>query len=55
MDYFEVVLPEQSNIDLVRELNGLIARYNKDYDLTSIYIYEGKGKVIFTQKEKRTA
>lgn len=51
----EIVLSEQSAPDLVRSINTLTAQYRKEYYLSDIYLYNGKGKVIFTKKEGMAA
>jgi hypothetical protein len=51
----EIILSEQSAIDLVRSINTLTAQYRKDYFLSDVYLYNGKGKVIFTKKQQLAA
>lgn len=46
----EIVLTEQSAADLVRSVNSLCAKYRKDYFLSDIYLYNGKGKIVFTER-----
>lgn len=51
----EIIIPESSPEDIVRTINGLTAQYRKDYYLSEIYLYNGKGKLTFSLKEKEAA
>lgn len=51
----EIVLAEATAPDLVRAINALTAQYRKDYYLSDIYLYNGKGKVTFIEKPKKVA
>ena len=51
-DEIEIILPEESCLDLVRSVNSLTARYRKDYVLTDIYLCDNKGKLVFTKKRE---
>ena len=51
-DVLEYVLTKEEPADLVRTVNGLVARHRKDYTLTDVYLYNGKGKLLFSKKKQ---
>lgn len=55
MKQLEYILTEADAVDLVRMVNALCAKHRDEYTLTDIYLYDNKGKIILTEKQKRAA
>lgn len=51
----EYILSESTPTEQVQTINGLVARHRRDYYLSDIYLYNGKGKIVFTKKTSRIA
>lgn len=51
----EIVLTQDTPVNLLRLINKYAAQYRREYTLTDVHIFDGKGKIILTpnpQKEE---
>lgn len=51
----EIILTKDTPVNQLRLINKYAAQYRREYTLTDIHLFDGKGKIILTPNQKEDA